>query len=513
MLLAAASWMGRREYPPAKGGFVFLFVLWTLFDTESIFALNDEGHALVEFGSRLNDTGGNLRGWNFSHSSPCGWNGVTCSKDLLVVSINLSRKQLGGYLSLDVTRLSQLQVLNLSSNGFQGAIPAFWGNSASLRILDVSHNGLTGEIPQELNRLLNLSFLFEGNDELCGKPARRNCKSIRSLLEAAESPAGASEAPAKQLSVGEIVAICISAFVVSKITLFSIWYCRRRKIRSHYEVKLSGGRMIMFQLTGQVTPLSKAVLHKTLKLKPQDIIGSGGYGKVYKLVMDDLSTFAVKKLTQSGLDRDMGFERELQTLADVRHKNLVTLRGYYSAPEINLLVYDLMPNGNLETVLHDYEKRNTKPIDWELRIRIALGVARGLSYLHYDCIPHIIHRDIKCSNILLDANMEAHVADFGLAKFINPYETHVTTMAAGTLGYLPPEYLETGKITEKGDVYSYGIVLLELLTRKRPNDDSFRDHNFNIVEWVSAKASSVIGSLSAKSLYMLIFNSSARMRR
>ena len=108
----------------------------------------------------------------------------------------------------------------------------------------------------------------------------------------------------------------------------------------------------MFQLTGQVTPLSKAVLRKTLKLQPQDIIGSGGYGKVYKLVMDDLSTFAVKKLTQSGLDRDMGFERELQTLADVRHKNLVTLRGYYSAPEINLLVYDLMPNGNLETVLH-----------------------------------------------------------------------------------------------------------------------------------------------------------------
>lgn len=108
----------------------------------------------------------------------------------------------------------------------------------------------------------------------------------------------------------------------------------------------------MFQLIGQVTPLSKAVLRKALKLKPQDIIGSGGYGTVYKLVLDDLSSFAVKKLTNSGLERDTGFERELQTLADVRHRNLVTLRGYYSAPEINLLVYDLMPNGNLETVLH-----------------------------------------------------------------------------------------------------------------------------------------------------------------
>lgn len=146
---------------------------------------------------------------------------------------------------------------------------------------------------------------------------------------------------------------------------------------------------------------------------------------------------------------------------------------------------------------------------------IALGVARGLSYLHYDCIPHIIHRDIKCSNILLDDNMEAHIADFGLAKFLGPQETHMTTLAAGTLGYLPPgttqfsshctipklivarlnsylgtlaEYLETGKISEKGDVYSYGIVLLELLTGKRPCNDDFKHHDFNIVQWVSPQS-------------------------
>lgn len=114
----------------------------------------------------------------------------------------------------------------------------------------------------------------------------------------------------------------------------------------------AGGRMIMFQLTGQVTPLAKAVLRKAVKLKPRDIIGSGGYGTVYKLVLDDMSTFAVKKITSAGMDRDTGFERELQTLADVRHRNVCTLRGYYSAPQINLLVYDLMPNGNLNSALH-----------------------------------------------------------------------------------------------------------------------------------------------------------------
>ena len=117
--------------------------------------------------------------------------------------------------------------------------------------------------------------------------------------------------------------------------------------------------MIMFQLTGHVTPLAKAVLQKAVKLKPQDIIGSGGYGTVYKLVLDDMSTFAVKKLTRGGLGRDMGFERELQTLADVKHRNLCALRGYYSAPQINLLVYDLMPNGDLETVLHGNRSSTT----------------------------------------------------------------------------------------------------------------------------------------------------------
>lgn len=117
----------------------------------------------------------------------------------------------------------------------------------------------------------------------------------------------------------------------------------------------------MFQQTGHVTPLAKAVLRKAQKLEPQDIIGSGGYGTVYKLVLDDMSTFAVKKLTKGGGDRDQGFERELQTLADVKHRNLVALRGYYSAPQINLLVYDLMPNGNLETVLHgNYNSSTTR---------------------------------------------------------------------------------------------------------------------------------------------------------
>lgn len=241
--------------------------------------------------------------------------------------------------------------------------------------------------------------------------------------------------------------------------------------------------MIMFQISGKATPSSKAVLKKTEALKKQDIIGSGGYGTVYKLELDAHTRLAVKKLARGGQDRERGFERELETLADIKHRNLCALRGYYSAPEINILIYDLMDNGNLDTWLHEHVRRGGKPLDWDMRLNIAIGSARGLCYLHHDCLPHIIHRDIKTSNILLDADMEARVSDFGLAKLISPQQTHVTTMVAGTLGYLPPEYMETGKITEKGDVYSFGIVLLEILTGKRPTDNLFMDGDMSMVQW------------------------------
>lgn len=211
---------------------------------------------------------------------------------------------------------------------------------------------------------------------------------------------------------------------------------------------------------------SKAFMKKIMKLTNKDIIGSGGYGKVYKLVIDETSAFAVKRLNKGHTERDCGFERELNTMGDIKHRNVVTLHGYYIAPHFNLLIYELMPNGSLDGFLHSKYCSNCfyhssplkfqylekvsyvaekwseeRPLDWPTRHKIALGAARGIAYLHHDCIPHIVHRDIKSSNILLDHNMEARVSDFGLAILMEPDRTHASTVVAGTFGYLAPGML------------------------------------------------------------------------
>ncbi|KAK6154251.1 hypothetical protein DH2020_008499 [Rehmannia glutinosa] len=222
-----------------------------------------------------------------------------------------------------------------------------------------------------------------------------------------------------------------------------------------------------------------------MKLSNKDVIGSGGYGTVYKVVINDCISFAVKRLIRLSAEQDRGFERELEAMGDIKHRNIVTLHGYYTAPQYNLLIYELMPNGSLDSLLHG-KSTNKMVLDWPSRYKIAVGTARGISYLHHDCIPHIIHRDIKSSNILLDHNLDARVSDFGLATLMEPDKTHVSTLVAGTFGYLAPEYFDTGKATAKGDVYSFGVVLLELLTGKKPTDEAFVEEGTKLVTWVKS---------------------------
>ncbi|KAL2496565.1 Receptor-like serine/threonine-protein kinase [Forsythia ovata] len=261
--------------------------------------------------------------------------------------------------------------------------------------------------------------------------------------------------------------------------------CYRRWQRKQKVVQNSftGGKLVMFKSLKIKSLKSNMFLRKTMKLSNKDIIGSGGYGTVYKLTIDESISFAVKRLSRASQEQDRGFERELEAMGDIKHRNIVSLHGYYTAPQYNLLIYELMPNGSLDSLLHG-KSLNRMVLDWPSRYKIAVGAARGISYLHHDCIPHIIHRDIKSSNILLDQNLEARVSDFGLATLMEPDKTHVSTLVAGTFGYLAPEYFETGKATTKGDVYSFGVVLLELLTGKKPTDEAFIEEGTKLVTWV-----------------------------
>ncbi|KAG1330509.1 Receptor-like serine/threonine-protein kinase [Cocos nucifera] len=268
--------------------------------------------------------------------------------------------------------------------------------------------------------------------------------------------------------------------VKDAVSTISIPSVPKSLVSSEDEIR---GKMVMFRSLTTQSLTSKALMKKTMKLSNKDIIGSGGYGTVYRLRIDDTTAFAVKRLNKGNTDRDHGFERELNAMGDIKHRNIVTLHGYYIAPQFNLLIYELMPNGSLDALLHGKSSKE-KPLDWSSRCKIAVGAARGLSYLHHDCIPHIIHRDIKSSNILLDQNMEARVSDFGLATLMEPDQSHVTTIVAGTFGYLAPEYFDTGRATTKGDVYSFGVILLELLTGRRPTDESFIEGGKKLVTWV-----------------------------
>ncbi|ONM02327.1 ATP binding protein [Zea mays] len=204
------------------------------------------------------------------------------------------------------------------------------------------------------------------------------------------------------------------------------------------------------------------------------------------MVMDDGTSFAVKRIDLSRQSRDRTMEKELEFLGSIRHINLVTLRGYCRLlPAAKLLVYDFVELGSLDCYLHG-DGQEDQPLNWNARMKIALGSARGLAYLHHDCSPGIVHRDIKASNILLDRSLEPRVSDFGLAKLlVDNAAAHVTTVVAGTFGYLAPEYLQNGHATEKSDVYSFGVLLLELVTGKRPTDSCFIKKGLNIVGWLN----------------------------
>ncbi|XP_065860315.1 proline-rich receptor-like protein kinase PERK15 [Euphorbia lathyris] len=223
----------------------------------------------------------------------------------------------------------------------------------------------------------------------------------------------------------------------------------------------------------------------TNNFEPGSILGEGGFGKVFKGVLSDGTAVAIKKLTTGGQQGDKEFLVEVEMLSRLHHRNLVKLVGYYTNRDSsqNLLCYELVPNGSLEAWLHGPLGVNC-PLDWDTRMKIALDAARGLAYLHEDSQPCVIHRDFKASNILLENNFNAKVADFGLAKQApEGRANYLSTRVMGTFGYVAPEYAMTGHLLVKSDVYSYGVVLLELLTGRKPVDMSQPSGQENLVTW------------------------------
>ncbi|KAL3025048.1 hypothetical protein AAZX31_04G159000 [Glycine max] len=413
-------------------------------------------------------------------------------------ALYLRANYLQGGIPSNIGNLSFLHVLDLSSNSLKGAIPSSIGRLTQLRVLNLSTNFFSGEIP-DIGVLSTFgSNAFIGNLDLCGRQVQKPCRTSLGfpvVLPHAESDEAAvpdkrSSHYVKWVLVGAITLMGLALV----ITLSLLWICllskKERAARRYIEVKDQvnpessrkddGTKLITFH--GDMPYTSLEIIEKLESVDEDDVVGSGGFGTVYRMVMNDCGTFAVKRIDRSREGSDQGFERELEILGSIKHINLVNLRGYCSLPSTKLLIYDYLAMGSLDDLLHENTEQS---LNWSTRLKIALGSARGLAYLHHDCCPKVVHRDIKSSNILLDENMEPRVSDFGLAKLLVDEDAHVTTVVAGTFGYLAPEYLQSGRATEKSDVYSFGVLLLELVTGKRPTDPSFARRGVNVVGWMN----------------------------
>ncbi|KAE8694373.1 LRR receptor-like serine/threonine-protein kinase RPK2 [Hibiscus syriacus] len=232
------------------------------------------------------------------------------------------------------------------------------------------------------------------------------------------------------------------------------------------------------------------VVQATGNFNASNCIGNGGFGSTYKAEISPGVLVAIKRLAIGRLQGFQQFDAEIKILGRLRHPNLVTLIGYHASETETFLVYNYLPGGNLEKFI---QERSTRAADWRVLHKIALDIARALAYLHDECVPRILHRDVKPSNILLDDDYNAYLSDFGLARLLGTSETHATTGVAGTFGYVAPEYAMTCRVSDKADVYSYGVVLLELLSDKKALDPSF----FSLRKWFQHR-SMVVHALATR---------------
>lgn len=443
--------------------------------------------SLIEFSASNN---------HFSGSLP-----VSIVKLEQLSKLDLHNNQFSGGIPAAINSLQKLNELNLANNKFSGKIPDKIGELSVLNYLDLSVNQFSGKIPVGLQNL-RLNQLNLSSNDLTGDipPVYAKKNYISSFLG---NPGlcgdieGLCDGKTVTRSTGYIWLLRAIFILTGFILIVGVgwFYCRYKKFKNSKEtVDKSKWTLMSFH------KLNFSEYEILGALDEDNVIGSGASGKVYKVVLSNGESVAVKKLwgvskksenedlengPGSGLNlgwaNDNGFEAEVETLGKIRHKNIVRLWCCCSTKTCKLLVYEYMPNGSLGDLLHSSK---SGLLDWPIRYKIAVDAAEGLAYLHHDCVPPIVHRDVKSNNILLDGDFGARVADFGVAKVVDGKEKVGRSMSviAGSCGYIAPEYAYTLRVNEKSDIYSFGVVILELVTGKLPVDPEFGEKD--LVKWV-----------------------------
>lgn len=384
--------------------------------------------------------------------------------------LNLSQNQLSGQIPEKFGFLPDLVKLDLSDNQFSGKIPPQLG-SLRLAFLNLSSNNLMGQIPTEYENVAYATS-FLNNPGLC-------TRSSLYLKVCNSRPHKSSKTSTQFLAL--ISSTLLAAFLLALLFAFIMirvhW---KRNHRLDSEWKFINFQQLNFTESNIVSGLEES-----------NLIGSGGSGKVYRVAANGFGDVAVKRISNnrnSDQELEKEFLAEIEILGTIRHLNIVKLLCCIKNDNSKLLVYEYMEKRSLDQWLHSERKAksasasvNHVALDWSKRLQIAVGAAQGLCYMHHDCSPPIVHRDVKSSNILLDSEFNAKIADFGLARMlVKQGELATVSAVAGSLGYIAPEYARTVRVNEKIDVYSFGVVLLELTTGKAAN---YGDEDTCLAEW------------------------------
>lgn len=495
--------------------------------------------ALLQFLGELNYPQRVVSSW--SGNDPCGgnWVGVDCNSNNEVLSISLPNFHINGTLSPSIGMLSSLLQVRLESNNITGPIPTNWTTLPSLTTLDLSGNNINPPLPTFKNAVkLNVA----------GNPMLIDTKSNTTLPQTNISSSPVISVPSSEVpssphsiirnstrestgresfrtSIVFAIIIPVASVVVLLCLLVPLVFCYKKRraaplpassvsihpsdplgpdnsvkisvansTNGHFSAVSAGSSRSVDNSRGGLhvieagnLVISVQVLRNVTKnFAPENELGRGGFGVVYKGELDDGTQIAVKRM-ESGVISNKAldeFHSEITVLSKVRHRHLVSLLGYSVEGNERILVYEYMPQGALSRYLFHWKNMKLEPLSWKRRLTIALDVARGIEYLHTLAHQSFIHRDLKSSNILLGDDFRAKISDFGLVK-LSPKgdEKSVVTKLAGTFGYLAPEYAVTGKITTKVDVFSFGIVLMELLTGMMALDDDRPEESQYLAAW------------------------------
>ncbi|KAK7276199.1 hypothetical protein RIF29_17334 [Crotalaria pallida] len=463
---------------------------------------------------------------NWKGNDPCNnWFGIACSDGNITI-VNFQKMELTGTISPEFAKLKSLQRLVLADNNLTGKIPEELTTLPALTQLNVANNQLFGKKPGfRSNVIVNTSGNKDIGKDKSSLPPQG---SVSPTVPSATGENGGSSGTGGKKSsshVGVIVIVVVGAVFVASLIGFLIFCLLRMKqkrlsrvqspntlvihprhsgsdnesvkitvagssvsVGGVSETQTMGGSEagdIQMVEAGNMVISIQVLRNVTDNFSEKNILGQGGFGTVYKGELHDGTRIAVKRM-EGGIITGKGateFKSEIAVLTKVRHRHLVALLGYCLDGNEKLLVYEYMPQGTLSRHLFNWSEEGLKPLEWNRRLTIALDVARGVEYLHGLAHQSFIHRDLKPSNILLGDDMRAKVADFGLVRLAPEGKASIETRIAGTFGYLAPEYAVTGRVTTKVDVFSFGVILMEVITGRRALDETQPEDSMHLVTW------------------------------